>query len=310
MRKFRFVSLFYLTLMLELFRAHAGDMFVVKDECYLPLFENNKEIRSFERGKKGCNCDDLDTVLLPGSVIEVLEYEKNDMAKVTCEMTEKVKHKGFVYTSSIKDFCKKFQEGDTKRERSPMSLEEIRSVFDRCLREKVPYCWGGNQFETIPLPGVTFTSKNKGEQYECHGFDCSGLLYYISDGTLPHATGALKKFGTRLFTIEAGKIWDEAFTKEVEQVIAGLKDTDFIAIKGHVMIAYNKGLIEFRSKNLGCCFTSPENVTPQDESQNGEDSVEEAMKNPVTRRIYNLFKSAKGKKSDVWFVRWHPECLQ
>ena len=37
---------------------HAGDMFVVKDGCYLPLFENNKEIRSFERGKKGCNCDD------------------------------------------------------------------------------------------------------------------------------------------------------------------------------------------------------------------------------------------------------------
>ena len=267
---------------------HAGDMFIVKDGCYLPLFENNKEIRSFERGKKGCNCDDLDTVLLPGSVIEVLGYKENGMAEVTCEMTEKVKHKGFVYKSSVENFCKKFKKGDIKRKRSPMSLEEIRSVFERCLCENVPYCLGGNQFETISLPGVTFTSKNKGEQYECHGFDCSGLLYYISDGTLPHATGALKNFGKRLFTIEAGKIWDDVFTKEVEQVIADLRDTDFVAIKGHVIVAYNKGLIEFRSKDLGCCFTPKEGANP---------------------RITELIEAAQKKNSDVWFVRWHPEVL-
>ena len=88
MRKVRLISLFCLGLAFGLFCAHAGDMFVVQDKCYLPLFENNKEIRSFERGKKGCNCDDLDTVLLPGSVIEVLEYKENGMAGVTCEMTK------------------------------------------------------------------------------------------------------------------------------------------------------------------------------------------------------------------------------
>ena len=108
---------------------HAGDMFIVKDGCYLPLFENNKEIRSFERGKKGCNCDDLDTVLLPGSVIEVLGYKENGMAEVTCEMTEKVKHKGFVYKSSVENFCKKFKKVDIKGKRSSHSLEEILSVF-------------------------------------------------------------------------------------------------------------------------------------------------------------------------------------
>jgi hypothetical protein len=274
--------------MLELFRAHAGDMFVVKDGCYLPLFENNKEIRSFERGKKGCNCDDLDTVLLPGSVIEVLGYKENGMAEVTCEMTEKVKHKGFVYKSSVENFCKKFGKGNVKRKRSPMSLEDIKKVFERCLRENVPYCWGGNQFETIPLRGATFTSKKEGEQYECRGFDCSGLLYYISDGTLPHATGALKNFGERLFTVEAAKRW-EVSKEDLEKVIAGLEDTDFIAIKGHVIVSYNKGLIEFRSKDLGCCFTP----------QKG-----------ANQRITELIEAAKKKNSDVWFVRWHPECLQ
>lgn len=288
MRKFHFVSLFCLALTFGLFRMHAGDMFVVKDGCYLPLFENNKEIRSFERGKKGCNCDDLDTVLLPGSVIEVLGYKENGMAEVTCEIAEKVKHKGFVYTFSVEDFCKKFEKGDVKRKRSPMSLDEIRSVFERCLRESVPYCWGGNQFGNVSLQGVTFTSEKKGEQYECRGFDCSGLLYYFSDGTLPHATGALKDFGKRLFTIEAGRIWDEAFTKEVEKVIADLKDTDFIAIKGHVVISYNGGLIEFRSKDLGCCFTPKEKAV---------------------QRITELIEVAKKKNSDVWFVRWHPEVL-
>lgn len=284
----RLISFFCLELAFWLFCAHAGDKFIVKDECYLPLFENYKEARSFERGKKGCNCYDLDTTLLPGSIVEVSSYE-NGVATVKCEMTGKVKHKGFVYTFSVEDFCKKFEKGDVKRKRSPMSLDEIRSVFERCLRESVPYCWGGNQFGNVSLQGVTFTSEKKGEQYECRGFDCSGLLYYFSDGTLPHATGALKDFGKRLFTIEAGRIWDEAFTKEVEKVIADLKDTDFIAIKGHVIVAYNKGLIEFRSKDLGCCFT------PQEGS---------------IQRIQELFEAVQKESSDVWFVRWHPEYLQ
>ena len=265
---------------------HAGDMFVVKDGCYLPLFEDNKVTRSFERGEKGCNCEGLDTVLLPGSVIEVLEYKENGMAEVTCEMTKEVKHRGYVYKSSIEDFCEKFEKGDIKRERSPMSLEEIQTVFESCLRENVPYCWGGNQFKTVPLPEGTF---KKGEQYECRGFDCSGLLYYISDGTLPHATGALKNFGTLLFTIEAAKGW-EVSKEDLEKVIAGLEDTDFIAIKGHVIVSYNKGLIEFRSKDLGCCFTPKEGAK---------------------QRIKELIDAAKAKdkNSDVWFVRWHPECL-
>ena len=282
------ISLFCLELAFGLFRVHAGDMFVVKDKCYLPLFENNKETRLFEKGKKGCNCDDLDTVLLPGSVIEVLGYEENGMAKIKCEMTGKVKHEGFVYTSSIEGFCEKFKEGDVKRERSPMSLNEIQSVFERCLDGKVPYCWGSNQFEKIPLSGVTFTSEKEGEQYECRGFDCSGLLYYISDGTLPHATGALENFGTRLFTVEVEKKW-KISKEDLEKVIRDLKDTDFIAIKGHVIVAYNKGLIEFRSKDLGCCFT-PEEKTIQ--------------------RITELIEVAQEKNSDVWFVRWHPEYLQ
>ena len=212
------------------------------------------------------------------------------MAEVTCEIAEKVKHKGFIYASFIKDSCKEFCEGDVKRTRSPMSLEKIRKVFERCLSENVPYCWGSNQFETVPLPGVIFKpADGSTKPYELRGFDCSGLLYYISDGTLPHATGALKNFGTRLFTIEAGKIWDEAFTKEVEQVIAGLKDTDFIAIKGHVIVSYNEGLIEFRSKDLGCCFTPKERAN---------------------QRVTELIEAAQKKNSDVWFVRWHPECLQ
>ena len=287
MRKVRLISLFCLGLAFGLFCAHAGDMFVVQDKCYLPLFENNKEIRSFERGKKGCNCDDLDTVLLPGSVIDVLGYKENGMAEVKCKMTEKVKHEGYVYKSSIENFCEKFEEGGVKQKRSPMSLEEIRSVFESCLCENVPYCWGGNQFETVSLSGVTFTSKNEGEQYECRGFDCSGLLYYISDGTLPHATGALENFGTRLFTVEAAKKW-EVSKENLEKIILDLKDTDFIAIKGHVIVAYKKGLIEFRSKDLGCCFT-PEEKTIQ--------------------RITELIEAAKKKNSDVWFVRWHPEVL-
>ena len=44
----------------------------------------------------------------------------------------------------------------------------------------------------------------------------------------------------------------------MEEVVANLKDTDFIVIKGHVIVAYNRGLIEFRSKDLGCCFTPEE----------------------------------------------------
>jgi hypothetical protein len=137
------------------------------------------------------------------------------------------------------------------------------------------------------LPNITFESKNKsGKPYELRGFDCSGLLYYISDGTLPHATGALKNFGERLFTVEAAKKW-EVSKESLEKVIADLTDTDFIAMRGHVIVAYDKGLIEFRSKDLGCWFT-PESGRVQ--------------------RITELIGAAKKKNCDVWFVRWHPEC--
>ena len=321
MRNLRCISLLCFALVCGLFCAHADDRFyVIKKDRYLPLFENDELTRSFESGAKGCNCYKLDTVLLPGSVIKVIGDEKNGMVKVKCEMTKKVKHEGFVYTSSVDAFCEEFKKGDTKRERSPMSLTDIRSDFDRCLRNNVPYCWGSNQFATISLP-VKFsenttnnnttnnnTTNENTKEYELRGFDCSGLLYYISDGTLPHATGALKDFGTQLFTIKAGKIWDIEFTKEVEQAIAGLKDTDFIVIQGHVIIAYNGGLIEFRSKNLGCCFTSPKDIISQDASKSNEkDLVRKGIKNPVTLRVYDLYSSAKTKNSDVWFVRWHPE---
>lgn len=288
MRKFRFISLFCLALAFGLFRMHAGGMFVVKDGCYLPLFEKVEAERSYETGTHGSNCYSLDTVLLPGSVVELSSY-KDGMVKVKCEMTEKVKHEGFIYASFIKDFCKEFREGDVKRTRSPMSLKEIRKVFERCLSENVPYCWGSNQFETVPLPGVIFKpADGSTKPYELRGFDCSGLLYYISDGTLPHATGALKNFGKRLFTIQAGETFGKELQEKVEKVVADLKDTDFIAIKGHVVVAYSKGLIEFRSKNLGCCFTPKEQAV---------------------QRITELIEAAKKKNSDVWFVRWHPEVL-
>lgn len=283
------ISLFFLTSAFGLFFAHAGDMFVVKEKCYLPLFTTPDRERSCETGNRGCNCDTLDTVLLPRSVIEVLGYKENGIAEVKCEMTKKVKHKGYIYTSSIENSCSKLKKGDVKQKRSPMPLNEIRSVFKCCICENVPYCWGSNQFEKIPLPNnVNFKSTDGNiKPYELRGFDCSGILYYISDGTLPHATGALKNFGTRLFTIEAKKHGE--MKEDWEKVVASLRDTDFIAIKGHVIISYNGGFIEFRSKDLGCQFTETKGAV---------------------QRVKELIEAAKDKGSDVWFVRWHPENLQ
>ena len=114
--------------------------------------------------------------------------------------------------------------------------------------------------------------------------------FYITfpDGTLPHATGALKNFGKRLFTVSAEENW-KVLEKDLEWVVSNLRDTDFIAIKGHVIISYDGGFIEFRSKDLGCQITET------------KDAV---------RRVKELIEAAKDKGSDVWFVRWHPEYLQ
>lgn len=84
----------------------------------------------------------------------------------------------------------------------------------------LPYLWGGNW----PF-GIPFFSKLYLFQ-ELRGIDCSGLLYFVSDGYIPRNTSSLIHFGKGL-PIE---------NLSIQEMINLVLPLDIIVWQGHVVI--------------------------------------------------------------------------
>ena len=260
----------------------------------MPLFGSSGSGFSYEAGAHGTNCYDLITVLLPGTFVDVSDFGEKE-SKVIWHVNKKITCEGWIHNRFFENF--EIRKDDIKPSHSPMSLKEIKSAFQRCLDEHVPYCWGGNQFETIPLPKDYVFSRNGGtleKPYELRGFDCSGLLYFVSDGLLPHNSGGLRLYKDGKILWNIGKK-DPVSLENLKKKLVELKlrDTDYIVIRGHVVVWYNGGIIEFRGIDYGCVFTS------------GEEAI--------AKRITELIEKSRARKeedSDVRFIRWHPELLK
>ena len=218
------------------------------------------------------------------------------VSKVVWHVNQKKTFERYVHNAFLKNACKEVRKDVVKWSPSPMPLKEIRTIFQRCIDEHVPYCWGGNWFETISLPEDYVFSQSGGKverAYELRGFDCSGLLYFISDGLLQHSTRRLREY-------EGGKVlWsvgkkDDVSLEDLKEKLAELKlrDTDYIVLIGHVVVWFNGGIIEFRGMDYGCVFTPAEKVH---------------------ERIMELIAASRKTDdgdSDVRFIRWHPELLK
>ncbi len=294
MKKRRLLFVFTLFLFcIGLAFCKGGKTFVVKEGCYVPLFGTDGSKLLYHAGAHGTNCYHLLTVLLPGSLLDVPDFGKKT-SKVVWHVNPKRTFEGYVHNAFLEKSCEEVSKDAVKRSFSPMPLKEIRTIFQRCIDERIPYCWGGNWFETIPLPDDYHFEPTDviGEKpYELRGFDCSGLLYFISNGLLPHSTRQLRSCGKILYRV--GKN-DTISLKDLREKLAALqlRDSDYVVIEGHVVVWYNGGMIEFRGMDYGCVFT-PAKEAPE--------------------RIMDLVtasRNADDDESDVRFIRWHPELLK
>lgn len=280
--------------------------YVVKEGCYIPVFETNESNFSYECGEHGMNCYKLDTVLLPKTCLHLSQDGMNDIIKVSyCCAGDSSEHSGFIHSKLLSSCCKECEGCDhvdccKYNDVQPMALSDIRTLFDRCINENIPYCWGANNVDAIDLNGLyEFTADDQSAPaFELRGFDCSGILYYISNGILPHCTRGLHVVGKELFKFEHGKIYSD---EEKMAVINDLRDTDYIVCvcadcddndycinQDNVIISYNGGFLEFRDKDNGCVFT------------NSEDALS---------RLDKIIACGNSGDGDVFVIRWHPEVM-
>lgn len=271
--------------------------YVVNEGCYIPVFETNESKFSYEVGEHGMNCYQLDTVLLPDTCLHLSQEGTNDIIKVSYYCAgDSSEHSGFIHSKLLSSCCKECEECDHVEcckysDVQPMALSDIRALFDSCINENIPYCWGANNINAIDLNDMyEFTADNKDvPAFELRGFDCSGILHYISNGILPHCTRGLHVAGNELFKFEHG----QSYTGEEKMaVINGLRDTDYIVCVrkggGHVILSYKGGFLEFRDKDSGCVFTPKEDTLS---------------------RLDKIIDWGNDGESDVFVIRWHPEVM-
>ena len=283
------------------------NVFVVKDNGLVPMFTTSKLDLQYESGKGGTNCYDLDTVLLPNTRIKVTEKCEDSVSKIEYYLSKACNGTGYVHNDFLKNSCSKSHILSWKNlseravEAAPMPLSRIRKLFEYCINNGVPYCFGGNNFERIELP-KEYSFSPFGEQveggrpYELRGFDCSGILYFISNGTLPHCTKGLDGMGKKIFVFE----WQKEYSREEkEHVLNSLKDTDYLVFlhnkdlsktsgSGHVIVSFDGGFIEFKGKDYGCVYTD---------------------KSHAMERLDSLINASVKSCGDLLVIRWHPEVI-
>ena len=174
--------------------------------------------------------DALEFVALTGTVFEVEKRLENGIYQVSTK-DYPVENNLFIH----KDFV-----GDSTR------IEPAARVVNLPSSEKIlenlkymegrDYVWGGNDPDGIPemleiYEPVSDISVIKSEQWQLKWVDCSGLIYWATDGYTPRNTSWLVDFGTPL----------DIAGKSLEEITPMLDPLDIIVWKWHMMVVYDDG---------------------------------------------------------------------
>ena len=192
---------------------------MLRTKNYTPLFNthNFEEILSQNPVDNSFHIRILETILLPCRPITIIS-EKNGICKLFTEDYYPKKH---FYTKS--EFIEK---GKSKPKMPLPSIDELLKILWQF--PKLPYLLGG----TIPMPinmGLSHFNPFHYRHTRLFGIDCSGLLYWVTNGNTPRNTSGLIKFG-----------------KQVSE----LKPLDMILPPKHVLIYLGDGyVIESREGN-------------------------------------------------------------
>lgn len=197
----------------------------------------------------------VETVLFPGSKIELLEQvAQSNIWKIKTDeyMSDKDL---FIDDRFVATDCESFSE----RKSEIPSIPEILKTMEEL--QKNPYVWGGNWPQGIPLLSELYPSKTEFSELKAEvqasrklaGVDCSGLLYYATQGNTPRNSSDLVNFGNPV-NIE---------NKDANAILKELQDLDLIVWNGHVVVVYSaeetiesidsdelkiKGVVKFNSR--------------------------------------------------------------
>ena len=172
----------------------------------------------------------VESVAFPGSTFIVLEQLPNGICRVKTD--EYPSQEVFV----DQRFLTLTADEPAKRDGELPAVHTILAQLNSLIGTR--YIWGGNWPSGIPSlceyypPGVPFSQLDPliADTWQLKGVDCSGLLYYVTNGKIPRNTSDLLRFGYPV-SIQG---------KSREEVIKELKALDLIVWKGHVVIVIDE----------------------------------------------------------------------
>jgi hypothetical protein len=278
------------------------DIFQIKDNHFVPVFNDDVMSLTYKSGPKGSYCRNLDIVLLPLSTIQIVEIGENENIEIEYCVSETVRGRGFIHANFIRNSMTpvkgEFWKVALRNKRYPLSLQEFRKACYRCISEKTSYCAGASNFEKIDLHEMYSLSEEKSnssrnEEYELCGFDGFGFLYFVSNGVLGREPEALGMMGEKLYIFDTKR---EYSLREKKAALGLMRDSDYILIRckkkesskksWYVVTSFNGGFLEFKGKKHGIVFIEKESAL---------------------KKLDTLLKRAELSGSDLYVMRWHPE---
>lgn len=182
----------------------------------------------------------VETVLFTGAKIELLKEIVQD--KIWQIKSEDYPYPGNYYIDIR--FAERCTAEPSVYRRPLPNMLQILKTLTQLHDDNIPYVWGGNypmgipKFKQLYPPSSWETlSPQTRANWSFEGVDCSGLLYYVTNGCTPRNTSSLVDWGTAVPI--AGKS-----AKAISQTV---QDLDLILIKGHLWIVLDhKTAIESR----------------------------------------------------------------
>ncbi|MBE0478690.1 peptidoglycan endopeptidase [Candidatus Aerophobetes bacterium] len=208
---------------------HFADVFGGSDGKTLRMDKENKIL-------------ELEFISFPQTVFNIEEVIKKGtkvIYKITTDDYPYSSQKGYFVDAR---FVKVLTERPPNRLRQMPPQERI--IFNLLSAQGSSYLWGGNWKDGIPemlsyYKPTYALSEQIQARWILKGFDCSGLLYYATDGYTPRNTSSLVNYGLPV------KIAD----LNMEEIVQKVEPLDIIVWIGHVIIILDKErVIESRLK--------------------------------------------------------------
>ena len=252
-----------------------------KAQTFTPLFHTD-DIRKIFTGKsvtlKEGILKELEMIAFPNTSFTLLSSPRED--HIVAVRTEEYPTASKLWTDVR--FLKVQTTPTEEREKHLPTTQEIITSMMSMLG--LPYLWGGNCqgvpqmldffFPSIPLQDL---DDNARKLWSLHGVDCSGLLFYSTNGVTPRNTSELVYYGNKVSNLD-------------------VKPLDLIVWKGHVIIAIDRDTVIESLGGKGVIIT--ELKTRLNE-----------IENELHRSLKEDWSFVSKENENMHFVirRWHPE---